>query len=87
MTDLDNLLSAIMSILSMKTKEQVQAEEYGHVFTLDEFFDKIESGCISPYDGYGYFHDGQNETNICVWDDSISLDDIEDMPYVIWYNK
>ena len=83
MTDLDNLLLAIKG---MKTKEQVQAEEYGHVFTLDEFYDTVESGCISPYDGYGYFHDGQHETKISVWDDSISWDNIEDMPYVIWYN-
>lgn len=72
----------------MKTKEQVQAEtEYGDVFTLDEFCNEIESGGISSYDGYGYFHDGQNETNMCVWDDSISWDDIKDMPYVCWYNK
>ena len=71
----------------IKTKEQVQATCDGAVFTLDEFFDKVEHGCFNSYDGLGYFHDGEVETDMCVWDNSLSWEDIKNMPYVCWYNK
>ena len=52
----------------MKTKEQVQAETTcgGVVFTLDEFCDAVEQGSFNSYDGLGYFHDGEVETDMCV---------------------
>ena len=72
----------------MKTLEQVQAEcRYGHVFTLNDFGTEIDDGCINEYDGIGFFHDGEKETNTSVWDRSLTWEDIKDYPYVCWYNK
>lgn len=62
----------------MKTKEQVQNETDGVVIESSKF-----SG-FNTFDGEGYYHDGEIETDICVWDD-LSL--LKKYPYVCWYNK
>lgn len=71
----------------MLTKEEIQATSDGDVYTLEEFIGFIEAGYIIRYDGNGYFHDGMRETEISVWDDSLTWDDVKDYPYVCWYNK
>ena len=48
----------------IKGKEQIQEEiGYGDVLTIEEFFSDVMSGCLTPSDGIGYFHDGIQETN------------------------
>ena len=73
----------------MKTKEQVQNEigDSGTVFTVDEFDDAVSEGGITSYDGFGYFHDGEKETDFSVFSPYTKYEDIKDMPYIIWYNK
>lgn len=71
----------------MKTLEQVKAEEFADVFTLNEFIEMLDEGYIIDYDGIGYFHDGETETNISVWDNTLTWDDVKNFPYVCWYNK
>lgn len=72
----------------MKTIEQVQAEmEFGDVFKLEEFASMVTEGYLIPDDGVGYFHDGEKETNISVWNTSLKYKDIKRYPYVCWYNK
>lgn len=76
----------------MKTKEQVQSEGMvakcgGAVFTFEEFFQKVKDGSLLPYDGDGYFHDGEKETQLSVWGKFFSLLDLKKYPYVCWYNK
>jgi len=71
----------------MKTLEQVKVEEFADVFTLNEFIEMLDEGYIIDYDGIGYFHDGENETNISVWDNTLTWDDVKNFPYVCWYNK
>ena len=71
----------------MKTLEQVKAEEFADVFTLNEFIEMLDEGYIIDYDGIGYFHDGEAETNISVWDNTLTWDDVKNFPYVCWYNK
>lgn len=71
----------------MKTLEQVKIEEFADVFTLNEFIEMLDEGYIIDYDGIGYFHDGENETNISVWDNTLTWDDVKNFPYVCWYNK
>lgn len=51
----------------MKTKEQVQAETFGEVFTVDEWINACNKDLFNRYDGHGYFHDGENKTTISVW--------------------
>ena len=72
----------------MKTLKQVQAEcKYGTVFLLNDFGTEIDDGCINECDGEGYFHDGENRTEISVWDEDLTWDEIQKFPYVCWYNK
>ena len=74
---------------NIKTKEQIQEElgDNGDVYTIMEFLDDMIGGCLLPYDGNGYFHDGTQETNKSVWDNDLSLVDLRQYPYVTWYNK
>lgn len=71
----------------MKTKEQIKSETTGTVFTLEKFMYENNIGGISPYDGDGFFHDGENETNISVWGETLTWNDVKDYPYICWYNK
>lgn len=71
-------------IVKNKTKEQVQQEcKYGDVFTTEEFWMHVEYGSFNEYDGTGYYHDGENETDLSVW----NYPNKKGMPYVCWYNK
>ena len=72
----------------MKTIEEVRAEcEYGEVMTTKEFCQEVANGFYNSFDGRGRFHDGEKETNVRVWDRSLTWDDIKKYPYVCWYNK
>ena len=57
------------------------------VLTLDEFCDLVEEGAINHNDGLGYFFDGQQQTDVSVWNDSLTPDDVVNYEYVLWYNK
>ena len=72
----------------MKTKQQIENEiSYGDVYTLEEFFQEVKIGGFIPYDGDGYFHDGEEETSRSVWSSNLSLLELKHYPYVCWYNK
>ena len=72
----------------MKTIEKVRAGcQYAHVMTTKEFLQEVNNGYINSFDGCGRFHDGEVETDISVWDRSLTWDDIKKYPYVCWYNK
>lgn len=76
----------------MKTIDEIQKDCHGEVFPIEEFIYLMGAKAIIPYDGVGYFHDGENETEFCVWDNHpggcISQEEvIEKFPYVCWYNK
>ena len=74
--------------MNIKTKEQVQSEiGFGDVYTIEEFFDCVKCGSFIPYDGVGYFHDGDKETARSVWSEDISLLELKNYPYVCWYNR
>ena len=75
----------------MKTKKEIEKENgiltETSIYTLEEFEEQIDKGGIDRNDGEGYFHNGENETRISVWDDSLTWEDVKDYPYVCWYNK
>lgn len=72
----------------MKTIEEIRKEDpYIWVMTTKEFCQSVMSGLFNSFDGDGYFHDGEKETNVSVWDRSLTWDDIKKYPYVCWYNK
>lgn len=72
----------------MKTIEQVQKElKYGYAFGAKEFYEYIVDGDFLPYDGSGYFHDGEKKTDLRIWDDSVTEEDFHKYPYIIWYNR
>ena len=72
----------------MKTIEEVRAKcKYGRVMTTKKFCQEVAKGFYNSFDGCGVFHDGEKETDISVWDRSLTWDDIKKYPYVCWYNK
>ena len=74
--------------MNMKTIEESRAElKYGEVMTTKEFAQAVKDKYFIPYDGFGYFHDGEQETKHSVWKHKITKRTLEKYPYVIWYNK
>jgi len=86
----------------MKTFEEVQDGisdwEKECLLPTSEFLDYVESGCITPYDGVGYIHDGTDfmidgfeESIFTFIKDKVKIMGIEGFiekyPYVAWYNK
>lgn len=72
----------------MKTKEQIQSEMFcGDLFTSKDFLKQVNNGSFNKYDGIGYFHDGEKETNVSVWSSEVTLEYFDKYPYVCWYNK
>ena len=71
----------------MKTRAQVQRECVGEVYTLKEFRSLYKEGLITLYDGYGYFHDGEAETDVDVFSDVDPEHVWESYRYVCWYNR
>ena len=57
----------------MKSIEQVQSEEFGDVFTMEQFADMVEEGGIIPYDGNGYFHDGEKKNRCQRMDSELDM--------------
>lgn len=70
------------------TREEVQKQiRFGDVYTLEEFRADVKHNSFNPYDGGGYLHDGEEETEISVWDINIFDEQWNKYPYVCWYNK
>ena len=77
---------------SMKTIDEIRKNCHGDVFPIKEFIHLMDIGAVTPHDGVGYFHDGKNETEFCVWNDhpggcTTQGEVIKKFPYVCWYNK
>ena len=73
----------------MKTRKQIQKEIPNcTVMTLNEFIKDVKRGYLTPYDGYGYFHDGDKETDrpVMFGYGALVAANIT-YPYVCWYNK
>ena len=70
----------------MKSQKQITIETDADVFTQEEFKECVEYRLFTPYDGNGYFHDGTNETDISVWDNSLTEEGVKKYPYICWYN-
>ena len=65
------------------TKEEVQKNCIGDVFTSHEFWNEVRMGGFNPYDGFGNYHDGVQEiTSPDIWKEPEAI-----YPYICWYNK
>lgn len=72
----------------MKTKEEIEREiKFCDVFSSKEFLDIVKRGGFNEYDGEGYFHDGEYETELSVWNWRVTEKTFGEYPYVCWYNK
>ena len=71
------------------TLEEIRkSEPYGSVYTIEDFVELCDDGCITSYDGQGYFHDGDKKTDISVFDMTLKPEDVWGKYfYVVWYNK
>ena len=69
--------------MKIKSKEEVQKDCTGTVFTSHEFWNDVRMGCFTPYDGFGNYHDGVQEiTSPDIWEEPEAT-----YPYICWYNK
>lgn len=73
----------------MKTKKQIEREKRScKVYGIYEFAELVINNYITPEDGYGHFHNGEDETNKDVFNkDYFSSEDLELYPYICWYSK
>lgn len=72
------------------TIEEVRQQigEYVDVMPTDEFLRRVGRGLFTDYDGVGFFHDGEHETDIQVRCNVNYLSKyVGAFPYVCWYNK
>ena len=65
--------------MKIKSKEEVQKNCTGTVFTSHEFWKDVRMGYFTPYDGFGNYHDGVQEI---IWEEPEAS-----YPYICWYNK
>ena len=73
----------------MKTLQQVKRENpLSTVMTTQEFCQEVLTRHIIPFDGFGYYHDGEKETNTKVdFIPGIIWRYKDKYPYVCWYNN
>lgn len=74
----------------MKTKQQIKRDmKYGSVYKSSEFRGYVKDGLIIDYDGHGYFHDGENETEVSVFNEygTFRQKESKKYPYVCWYGR
>ena len=83
-----NIITTIEMGYNILTKEQVQEQCDGNVYTLEEFCSLCDEGLINSSDGHGYFHDGIKETEADVFSNKIDSEYVwKNYLYVCWYNK
>lgn len=71
----------------MKTLTELRKEyKYAMVYTHKDFMDMVRCGGFNSDDGIGYYHDGEKETNVSVWEKH-RPEEVTNFPYVCWYNK
>lgn len=77
------------SVRGVKLIGQVMDENpYANVMSVRDFARYVEGGLLTSYDGHGYLHDGEKETDVAVLFSPAWLEDMEEKyPYVCWYNK
>ena len=69
-------------------KKELQKNTFGSVYFIDEFCDLCESGCITDYDGFGYFlSDDGIESDLSVFNPKVTTEYAEKYNFVVWYNK
>lgn len=69
------------------TKEQIQAQfSEAQVLTFDEFCKKCTEGVLDPYNSRGWFHDGETLTDIKIWNENVTIDEVNQYPYVVCYD-
>lgn len=80
-------VNEILKKSSIKTIDEVRAEkDYGDVYTMKEFINKVLDGDFNMNFGIGRLHDGYNE----IEDKSVfytNVNELPNYPYVRWYNE
>ena len=74
----------------MMTKDQIslQIGDYVDVMPTETFLHCVEDGTFINYDGVGFFHNGEYETNIQARCDVDYLSQYVGIyPYVCWYGR
>ena len=84
---MDNTIEMTNEEVAIKTIDEVRAEkDYGDVYTMKEFINKVLDSDLNMDFGIGRLHDGYNE----IEDKSIFYTNVNELlnyPYVRWYNE
>lgn len=71
----------------MKNKSDIEKEIKGKIFTLDEFSNGVKDGTINVCNGIGYFHDGNQLTQITVNNNRLKWESTKKYPYICWFRE
>lgn len=78
----------IDKIYSKAIQLQCDVNNYGDIFTLDDFIDCVDNFSICDYDGSGYFINDDGERVGAIKCDVKWLEKHSgDCKYIVWYNK
>jgi hypothetical protein len=64
--------------------------DYGDLFTMEEFIDDCDSGCMTDYDGTGRLATAQQVSNVYVSPSDFEYEGVkapEWATHVMWFNK
>ena len=65
-----------------------ELSDYGHLFTLKEFCECVESGGFIDYDGWGNYVRDNMESDIMIKPSDIRHKMVRtDFTHVMWYNR
>ena len=60
----------------------------GNLYTMDDFKEDCLNGSFIDYDGFGYYSDGEMESDIHILPSDIKSGCVrDDFDYVVWYNR
>lgn len=67
----------------MRALAIVARYDFGDCYRIKDFMEEVHRGMFTPYDGDGYFYDGDGNQVGNVWDSYIP----ENAEFVLWFNK
>jgi len=81
-----NMLDAV-PYMSVKLLRKLKDFDKENMMPINEFIECVESGCITDYDGTGYYSDGEYKYDYVCFDPSVLKEKAKKYQYICWYNK
>ena len=61
----------------------------GDLMTIEDFVSDVNSKCLIDYDGFGYYSDGKEVSNIIVYPSEVEKKGVvsNSWSHVMWFNR